>query len=102
MSRLLSRGLQITLDCLVLSCAFWLAFLFRFEFAIPGAYLRIALLSWLYAVILQYGVLILFGIPELSWRYLGLHETRRIGLAAATSGLIMVIGRLTIAEIDDS
>ncbi len=102
MSRYFSRSVQIALDGAVLSIAFWLAFLFRFEVSIPPNYLRVALLSWPYAVVLQYGVLIVFGIPELSWRYLGLRETRRIGVAVLASGLIMVVARLLFAEVDSS
>ncbi len=102
MPRLLSRGFQIAIDCLVLSLAFWLAFLLRFEAAIPSYWLRVALLSWPYAIIVQYGVLIIFGVPEFSWRYMGLRETRRIALAIAGGCVAMFVARAAIPQVEDS
>lgn len=99
MPRFLSRSVQFGLDCLVLSVAFWLSFLFRFEFQFPSPWSQIALMSWPYALIIQYSVLLAFGIPLLSWRYLGLRETRRICYAVITSCIVMVGARLAISAL---
>jgi len=91
-ARLLSRTLQITLDILVLSVAYWLAFLFRFEFRIPHEWMRVLLTTWPYVVLLHYIGLSLFGVPRMSWRYVGIGDVGAVmfGLAASTAILFGV------------
>src|SRR5687767_12715077 len=84
MSRVLTRGLQIAVDLAVLSLAYWAAFLFRFEFAIPRLWLETALLNWGYVVAIGYLTLVVFGVPRYSWRYISMTEMLRIGVAVAT------------------
>src|SRR5262249_17973979 len=98
--RLLSRGLQTVLDIVVLSVAYWLAFLFRFEFSIPSMWLRVLLTTWPYVVALQYGGLVLFGGPRMSWRYISIGDVGRILVAVATSSSLMTLVRLVGPSID--
>jgi FlaA1/EpsC-like NDP-sugar epimerase len=99
MTRYLTRGLQVALDLLVLSAAYWLAFLLRFEMHIPPLWMTVALATWPYVVALEYGVLSLFGVPRFSWRYIGIRETLRVAQAMAGSALVVMIVRLSLEDI---
>jgi len=96
MPRLLNRSLQVVLDLLVLAASFALAFLFRFEFAIPTAWLRTMLVAVPYVVALQYSVLAFCGVPRLAWRYINMRDTGRLGLSIALSSAVLVVMRLTL------
>jgi FlaA1/EpsC-like NDP-sugar epimerase len=98
MPRYLTRGVQLALDVLVLSAAFWLGFLFRFEFSIPSEYLESALTYWPGVILLEYLVLVALGVQRFSWRYVSLRETARIGLTIAASSSILLAFRLTIGD----
>jgi FlaA1/EpsC-like NDP-sugar epimerase len=100
MPRYLTRGLQVIADLAVLSAAFWLGFLFRFEFAIPDYWVRVAAVNWPYVVALEYGILWLFAVPRYSWRFISLRETARIGVAAATSTAVLVGIRIAVRDLD--
>jgi FlaA1/EpsC-like NDP-sugar epimerase len=90
MSRYLTRGLQVVIDLFVLSIAYWLAFLFRFEFEIPRSWLEAALLNWGYVVLLEYGTLAALGVPRYSWRYVSMSEMLRIGVAIGIATVLLV------------
>lgn len=98
-TRYLTRSFQVVIDLVTLSAAYWLAFLFRFEFQIPREYIDIALLNWGYVVALLYLVLAVFGVPRYSWRYISLREMFRIGIAMATGTVTLVALRLGLNSI---
>jgi FlaA1/EpsC-like NDP-sugar epimerase len=100
MSRIITRSLQVTLDFVVLSVSFWLAFLFRFEFNIPLLWLKVAFAAWPFAIMVQYGVLSALGVPRFSWRYVSMRETFRISTAIAISTGLLVAVRLLAAGIE--
>ncbi len=91
-ARLFSRTLQITLDVSVLSLAYWLAFLFRFEFDIPHVWMRVLLTTWPYVVLLHYTGLSIFGVPRMSWRYVSIGDVGAVlfGLAASTAVMFAI------------
>ncbi len=99
MTRYLTRGLQGAIDLIVLSAAYWLAFLLRFEMDIPPLWMTVALATWPYVVALEYGVLALFGVPRFAWRYIGIRETMRVAQAMAASALIVLLVRLSLEDI---
>src|SRR5262245_13378026 len=99
MPRYLTRGLQVSLDTLVLSVAYWLAFLFRFEFQIPAYWARVAAVDWPYVVLVSYGVLMLYGVPRCSWRYVSIRETARIAIAMGTTTGLFVAMRFGFDDI---
>jgi FlaA1/EpsC-like NDP-sugar epimerase len=86
----LFRSIQAVFDLAVLSAAYWLAFLFRFEFSIPPAWLRSSLIGWPYVVLIGYGALAVLGVPRLSWRYISLREAARIAFAGTFAFSILV------------
>ena len=99
MSRYLTRGLQVVIDLVALSLAYWLAFLFRFEFSIPKEYLHVGLMNWGYVVVLQYAVLAGFGVLRYSWRYVSMREMLRIAGAVASATGLLVALRVALGEV---
>jgi FlaA1/EpsC-like NDP-sugar epimerase len=79
------RGLQVALDILGLSLAYWLAFSIRFDWDIPTDMVGRSLLLWPYVIAIEYGLLAIAGVPRFSWRYVGLREAMRI-LGATVAG----------------
>ncbi|HEU0030833.1 MAG TPA: nucleoside-diphosphate sugar epimerase/dehydratase [Kofleriaceae bacterium] len=94
MPRFLTRGLQIAVDLGVLSAAFWLAFLIRFEFSIPSYWLQIASISWPFVLGLEYGALVVFGVPKYAWRYISFKEAATVVLAMTVASSLLLIPRL--------
>lgn len=94
MSRLASNAARHFVDILVLFGAFVVAFLVRFDGDLPYEYLK-RLLFWTpYVVALQWGVLLLTGVHRFAWRYVGLREVWRIGLALGLSSAALLAARL--------
>lgn len=100
MGTYITRGLQVFVDLVVLSIAFWLGFLFRFEFDVPAYWARVAFVNWPYVILLEYGILAVFGVPRFSWRYIGIAEASRIALGTALATILLVIARLALANVE--
>ncbi|HEY3804360.1 MAG TPA: nucleoside-diphosphate sugar epimerase/dehydratase [Kofleriaceae bacterium] len=98
--RLLNRSLQTFVDVVLLSLAYWLAFLFRFEFAIPSMWLRVLLTTWPYVILLAYGGLAVFGVPRMSWRYIGIGDVGRMFVAISASTTLLVLVRFLGRVVD--
>src|SRR4051812_13471186 len=96
MPRYIRRGLQVAFDLGVLSVAYWLGFLFRFEFAIPAIWIKTALIGWPYVVAIEYALLSALGVPRYSWRYVSIRETGRIAIAMSAATTLLVATRLTL------
>lgn len=88
------RRTQLVLDLLVLSAAFALAYLLRFEFQVPAANLRHAATQLPLVLLLQVTALFLSGIHNFVWRYVGLREVEAFARAAAISAAPMLLLRL--------
>ncbi|HEU4731766.1 MAG TPA: polysaccharide biosynthesis protein, partial [Kofleriaceae bacterium] len=84
------------LDTAVLSAAYWLAILFRFEFSIPAVWVSPALIGWPYVVLIEYLLLSALGVPRFSWRYVSMRETVRIAIAVALSTSLLLGLRLEL------
>src|SRR4051794_6861798 len=96
MPRIFARSIQIILDSTLLSIAFWLAFLFRFEFDIPASQLKLILVNWPYVIALEYVGLTIFGVPRMSWRYMMMNDTVRVFVAMTASSTLLVIIRFAL------
>ena len=102
-SKLVPKGtisikvVQGGLDFLMLTGAFVLAYLLRFDFSIPEEHLQLALRHFLFVVPLQFFVLRFCGVHKFIWRYVGVLEAKRIlrGLFLATLPILFV--RITLA-----
>jgi len=100
MYRMLNRTVQLALDFAILSVAFWLAFLFRFEFTLPTGYLQVLLATWPYVVLLHYIGLSIFGVPRMSWRYVSMGDMGRVLGAVFSTTMIMLAVRLIAPFIE--
>jgi FlaA1/EpsC-like NDP-sugar epimerase len=101
MSPRLNRSLQIAIDVAIMSFAYWLAFLFRFEFRIPAEWSPTLLVTWPYIVILQYACLAVFGVPRMSWRYFSIGDAARVWFAASVAAAAFAAVRLGGREISE-
>ena len=96
--RYLTRELQLALDLSVLIMAFVLAYLLRFDFAIPESELGHVLMQISYVVAIQFALLFLTGIYRFIWRYIGISELKAFVLAALWSALPIVLLRIGLPE----
>lgn len=94
----LTRGAQFVLDTLILVCAFVLAYLLRFEFAVPPKELGRAIEQLPYVVIIQIGALALAGVYSFIWRYVGMGEVKAFVYAALWSALVLTALRLLLPD----
>jgi FlaA1/EpsC-like NDP-sugar epimerase len=94
----LTRGLQFALDLAALVLAFVLAYLLRFEFAVPEQDLNNAFQQLPYVVLIQFGALALAGVYSFIWRYVGMGEVKAFLYAAVWSALALAVARLTLPE----
>src|SRR5512141_1793728 len=99
MIRVLARTTQAFIDLLVLSVAFWLAFLLRFEWQLPLMMWKRLLFTWPYVVAFQFLVLMAWGVPRFAWRYVGMREATRILYATATSTAALLVVRFLAGEL---
>jgi len=99
MPRILRQSVQAAFDLAVLSAAYWLAFLFRFEFAIPVPWLSAALLGWPQVVGIEYVVLHALGVPRFSWRYVSIRDSAKIAIAVGIATALLVGVRLSLPVV---
>tara|TARA_B100001750_G_scaffold166126_1_gene134698 strand:+ start:5780 stop:7714 length:1935 start_codon:yes stop_codon:yes gene_type:complete len=89
----------MVVDLLVLTFAFALAFLIRFDWRPPADMVGRIFLVLPYAVLFEYVVLRMLGVHRFSWRYVGLRESVRILIAAGLWSVGLVIARLFFGEL---
>jgi len=94
----LTRGLQFGLDTATLVIAFTLAYLLRFEFAVPEREISNAAQQLPYVVLIQLAALSLAGVYSFIWRYVGMGEIKAFLYAAIWSALVLATARLTLPE----
>ncbi len=96
--RHLRREVQYGLDLLVLVAAFVLAYLLRFDFAVPPEYVERGLVQLPVVALLQVSVLLLSGIHRFVWRYVGMTEVATFLRAAAYSATPLLLLRLGLPD----
>ncbi len=101
MRKVFQRASKVFIDVFVLSFALWAAFFLRFEGQIPFDMLRRAFIIWPYVVTFQYLVLAGFRVPRFSWRYIGLREVVRIGVALGVASVVLLTIRLSLRPFPD-
>ena len=99
MPRFLRQSVQAAFDLAVLSAAYWLAFLFRFEFSIPAPWFSAALIGWPGVVAIEFVVLHALGVPRFSWRYVSIRESAKIAVAVALATSLLVGIRLILPVV---
>lgn len=98
MKRLVAKGSQVFVDLAVLSAAYWLAFLFRFEFTLEMSRVKLLFFTWPYVILFQYLVLVAFGVPSIAWRYVAIRDAVRILQATTLSVAVLAALRLTVGD----
>jgi FlaA1/EpsC-like NDP-sugar epimerase len=94
--RLVLRQTQFLLDLAVLITAFELAYLLRFDFAIPHSESRAVAMQLAYVVLIQFSMLLLTGVYSFIWRYIGMTEVRPFLNAACLSFVPVLAVRLLL------
>ena len=102
MQRYALRTAQIVIDLLVLSAAYGLAFLVRFDGELPLQMLKRLTFTLPYVVLFQYVVLSAFGVPKFVWRYVSLREVSRIFLALGVAGAALLAVRFAAGAAQGS
>jgi FlaA1/EpsC-like NDP-sugar epimerase len=94
--------MQVALDVAVLLAAFSLAWLFRFEFAVPRVWLSRAVEQGPFVIGLQLLALFAAGVYAYIWRYVGLAEVQGFARAALYSLVPLIVLRLLLPNsLDD-
>lgn len=97
-THLLNKRCQFALDLMVLVAAFTLAYLLRFDFNVPAFEINRASRQIVYVVLIQFAALILTGVYNFIWRYVGLTEVKKFLNASLWSALPLVILRVCLPE----
>ena len=92
-----NRSLQFLIDAFIVALALMMAYGIRFEGIPPRNYLKQFLLILPYLALLRMGLLILFGVYRLVWRYISLRDLPRILLAIGTGSVVLVVVRFGLA-----
>ncbi len=89
--------MQFAADVVVLCCAFFAAYLFRFDFNLDRYYFENALDQLPFVVFAQFAALFLVGGYTILWRYVSLEDLRVFLKAALISGVFLLLARLLLA-----
>lgn len=95
-TRLMSRSTQFALDVVVLTVAFVVAYLLRFEFVLDGDRLRGLSIQLPLVLLVQFSALFVVGVYSFIWRYVGLAELKAFVRAAFLSGVVLIGFRLLL------
>jgi FlaA1/EpsC-like NDP-sugar epimerase len=92
-SHLFLAPIQVALDLCVLFCAIGLAYLLRFDFALPKDHFHMFLLQFPMVVLIQFVALTMTGARATIWRYTDLTHVKPFVRAALGSSLLFLILR---------
>ncbi len=95
---LLTRQIQFLLDIVILSVAFFLAYLIRFDFTFKELWFFPALTQFPYVVLIQFSALIFTGIYAFVWKYVGLSEVTAFIRAAVLSAIPILFLRFALSD----
>lgn len=99
MRRYAFRTAQILIDLAGLALAYFIAFVLRFDGALPWQMVKRLAFTLPYVVLFQYAILVLYGIPKFVWRYVSLREMLRILVAMATASSVLFAIRILTASL---
>jgi len=88
--------IQVALDLGVLFCAIGLAYLLRFDFALPSDHFHMFLLQFPMVVLIQFVALTMTGARGTIWRYTDLAHIKPFVHAALGSALLFLILRVSL------
>ena len=82
--------IAFTHDFVAIAAAWWLAYLFRFNFEVPAASVQLLLEILPWTVLVQGGLFLWFGLYRGLWRYASLPDLKRI-FVAVLSGTVTLL-----------
>lgn len=91
------RPFQFLSDVGILAGAFFLAYLFRFDFRLDEYYFNNALNQLPFVVLVQFASLFLVGAYSIIWRYVSFEDIKSFLKAALISGTFLVLVRLLLS-----
>jgi len=94
------RLLEVFLDMLVISSAFYLAFALRFEFRLNEVLLNLFADSLPIVIVATYTGFFLFGLYRGLWRYTGVEDLLRIAKAVVCSTFLSMAGMVFFYRFD--
>ncbi|MGM0577366.1 MAG: polysaccharide biosynthesis protein [Myxococcota bacterium] len=94
MSRLVLRTTQHAADIAILAMVFMASFLLRFDGDLPAAMVKRMFFLTPYVVGLKFMSLYWARVPRFAWRYVGLPEAGRIGMAMLVSSMVLLVARV--------
>jgi FlaA1/EpsC-like NDP-sugar epimerase len=89
------RVWQIATDAALVSLAFWLAFLLRFDFEIPPRYAELLATVFWYVVVVKMATFFFSGLYNKWWRYAGIRDLASLLQATVIASALAVV----VAEI---
>lgn len=93
----LRRPFQFAADVVVLAGAFFLAYLFRFDFDLNEYYFDNALNQLPFVVFVEFASLFLVGAYSIIWRYVSFEDIKAFLKAAFISSVILILVRLLLS-----
>jgi FlaA1/EpsC-like NDP-sugar epimerase len=90
--------IAFTHDFVAIAVAWWLAYLFRFNFEIPAASVQLLLENLPWVVLIQGGFFLWFGLYRGLWRYASLPDLKRIFIAVL-SGTVTLVSILWLFDL---
>src|SRR5262245_27183921 len=94
-----SRGAMMMLDAAIVALSCMVAYLMRFEGAVPTGFFRQMLVLVpvlaLARVLLNY----VFGLYRVVWRYVGLHEALKFAQSVAIISAVMALCRIALVGV---
>ncbi|MEX2196075.1 MAG: nucleoside-diphosphate sugar epimerase/dehydratase [Thermoleophilaceae bacterium] len=95
----LRRSVQVAIDAALLSLAYWLAFMLRFDAGVPERYEELLTETIVFVVLGKLAIFALFGLYHKLWRFVDQQDFESIVKAAVVSTLVL-IGGLFLAPVD--
>ena len=94
------RLMEVVLDFLVISFAYYLAFALRYEFGLNDYLLGLFLSSLPFVLTATYVAFFLFGLYRGLWRYTGLEDLVRIAKGVACAALLSMAALILLYRFD--
>ncbi len=92
-------SLRTLADLGMLSAAYWLAFLLRFDGDPPLQMWKLLLFTWPYVILLEFGVLHLAAVTRYAWSYVGLREAAKTLVAVLGAAVLLLLLRLSLVWV---
>jgi FlaA1/EpsC-like NDP-sugar epimerase len=92
------RVWQIVIDAALVTLAFWLAFLLRFDFAIPTRYVDLLAAVVGYVVAVKVATFIFSGLYNKWWRYAGMRDLASLLQATVIASALAVVAAEIVAR----